>query len=133
MRIDVTDPPRVFRVGLGADFYLADCARVHLAPDEQVTFTTEAGAEYDLARKDFGFYATPSLNGRLIGFGLRAVLIRNRQDRYYILLVERGREASFEQYLEVEQLHIVCWMDTTEALQALEARMTQGESVDSTS
>lgn len=124
MRFDQKDPPRVFQVGLGGVFHLSDCGTVHLAPDEQVTFQTESGAEYDLARKDFGYYATPSLNGRLEQFGLRAVLIKNRQNRYYILLVERGKEPLFNEYLAIESLHVVCWMDSTEALEALDAAVT---------
>ena len=55
----------------------SDCGRIALAPDEQVTFTTEAGGEYDVTRKSWGFYATPSINGRLKTFGLRAALVRN--------------------------------------------------------
>jgi hypothetical protein len=52
---------------------------------------TKSGAEYDVAAKDWGFYATPSLNGRLQQFGLRGVLIRNRgTGRYFVLLVEPG-------------------------------------------
>jgi hypothetical protein len=114
------DPPREFEVGFGERLVMKDCARVRLEPDEQVTFTTEAGAEYDVARKAWGFYATPSLNGRMQQFGLRGVLIRNRIGRYFVILVERGREAAFEHYLQVEGLVVVCWLDSTEALQRLE-------------
>lgn len=124
MRFDEKNPPRVYQVGLGGVFHLSDCGNMHLAPDEQVTFVTETGAEYDLARKDFGFYATPSLNGRLESFGLRAVMVKNRQGRYYILLVERGKEPLFQEYVEIEALHIVCWMDNSEALEALEAAVS---------
>jgi len=114
------DPPRVFEVGFGETIEMKDCARLALEPDEQVTLTTEAGAEYDLARKSWGFYATPSLNGRLPGFGLRGVLVKNRIDRYFILLVERGKESLFEEYRQIEQLEIVCWLDSTEQLQQIE-------------
>lgn len=114
------DPPRVFEVGFGETIEMKDCARLALEPDEQVTLTTEAGAEYDLARKSWGFYATPSLNGRLSGFGLRGVLVKNRIDRYFILLVERGKESLFEEYRQIEQLEIVCWLDSTEQLQQIE-------------
>jgi hypothetical protein len=93
---------------------------VHLQPDEQVTFVTEQGAEYDLARKDWGFYATPSLNSRLLNFGLRGVLVKNRLGRYFLMLVQQEKEALFNDYLKVEGLELICWMDTNEALQRLE-------------
>ncbi len=120
MKFTPIDPPRVFEVGFGETIEMKDCARLALEPDEQVTLTTEAGAEYDLARKSWGFYATPSLNGRLSGFGLRGVLVKNRIDRYFILLVERGKESLFEEYRQIEQLEIVCWLDSTEQLQQIE-------------
>ena len=79
MRLDRKDPPRTFVVG--DNIKISDCGMIALRPDEQVTFVTEAGAEYDVVRKDWGFYATPSLNGRLLQFGLRAVLIQESPHR----------------------------------------------------
>lgn len=122
MIFEPKDPPRRFEVGNTIRFPMSDCGTLRLAPDEQVTLVTEAGGEYDVARKDWGFYATPSLNGRLPQFGLRAVLIRNRgTGRYFVLLVERGRESLFDAYCEQENLAVVHWLDSTEALDALAA------------
>jgi hypothetical protein len=124
VKLDINNPPREFEVGLGEVIRLKDCAHIALEPDEQVTFLTDSGAEYDVARKSWGFYATPSLNGRLERFNLRGVMIKNRKLQYFIMLVERGKEALFQRYLEVEQLTIVCWLDTSQALELLE-RATQ--------
>jgi hypothetical protein len=125
MKIDIKDPPRVFEVGNspGVRIRISDCARIELAPDEQVTFVTERGAEYDVARKDWGFYATPSLNGRLASFGLRGVLVRNAAGRYYVMLVERGREDAFDAYLRQEANEVVVWLDSDAALAELAARL----------
>lgn len=120
MRFDPVDPPREFEAGYDVRVTLRDCARVRLAPNEQVTFTTESGAEYDVARKEWGFYATPSLNGRLEGFGLRGVLVKNRVGRFFVLLVERGKEPAFEEYVRGEPLDVVAWLDSTPSLEVLE-------------
>lgn len=120
MKLHAIEPPRRFEVGFGETIVMRDCGRLELEPDEQVTLTTESGAEYDVARKDWGFYATPSLNARLTGFGLRGVLVRNRLGRYFVLLVERGREQSFERYVEIEDLRVVTWLDTDDALERLD-------------
>lgn len=120
MKLHEIEPPREYEVGFGETIVMRDCGRLELDPDEQVTLTTESGAEYDVARKDWGFYATPSLNSRLAGFGLRGVLVRNRLGRYFVLLVEGGHEQSFERYLDVEDLHVVTWLDTDEALGRLD-------------
>jgi hypothetical protein len=123
VKIQVIDPPRVFMVGNAEKFPMRDCARVQLDPDEQVTFVTEAGAEYDLARKDWGFYATPSLNGRLASFGLHPVLVKNPSGRFFLLLVERGKEVLFDAYIASEGLDLVAWLDTSERLTELEGAL----------
>lgn len=117
-------PPRRFSVGNTVKFEMRDCGDIALEADEQVTFVTESGAQYDVARKDWGFYATPSLNGRLETFALRGVLIRNRATgRYFVLLVERGREELFNNYCAAENLAVIAWLDGTAALDALADRL----------
>lgn len=124
MKFEEKSPPRRFPVGNAVKFEVSDCGTLALAADEQVTFVTESGAEYDVVRKDWGFYATPSLNGRLESFGLRTVLIRNTlTGRYFVFLVERGREEAFAAYMVQESLEVVAWLDNTAALDALRARL----------
>jgi hypothetical protein len=126
MKCRFRDTPRRYTCGRRNEVEIADCGSVELEPDEQLTFTTPAGAEYDLARKSFGFYATPSLNGRLARFHLRAVMVKNQQGLYFILLVEAGREADFEAYVASEELEVVCWLDSTERLEDLQRRLGEG-------
>jgi hypothetical protein len=123
MDIHHINPPREFTVGLGASSIVKDCARISLAAGEQVTFASENGSEYDVYRTDWGYYATPSLNGRLAGFGLRAVLVRNRHGRFYLLLVEGGKEEAFTAYLKLEEQEIVHWLDDDQSLSALETAL----------
>ena len=125
MKVDAKDPPREFVVGHGSVIRMKDCARIDLAPDEQVTFTTEGGGEYDVARKIWGFYATPSTNARLPRFGLRAALAKSWENKYFVYLVERGKEPDFQRYLESERNRIIAWLDTDEACAALECGIEQ--------
>ena len=82
-----------------------------------------SNAEYDVVRKSWGYYATPSLNGRLQAFGLRGVLVKSLDAKFYILLVEKGKEHCFLCYLDVEKLTIVCWLDDDNALETLEEKL----------
>jgi SAM-dependent methyltransferase len=118
------DPPREFSTGRGDPIVIKDCGRLQLAADEQITFVTESGAEYDVARKTWGFYATPSINGRLLNFGLRAVLVRSYVGKYYLFLVERGQELELERYLAKEKNDIVRWLDNDQDLAAIAATQT---------
>jgi hypothetical protein len=88
-----------------------------------VTLFTEKGGEYDVTRKEWGFYATPSLNGRLSSFMLKTVLTKNRYDRYFIMLVEEGKEDIFQKYVDEEPLVIVAWLDNLEHLQNLDKKI----------
>ena len=123
MKFTPQQPPRAFQVGPTGQITLLDYGKIRLEPNEQVTFTLPEGGEYDVARKEWGFYATPSLNGRLEQFGLRGVLIKNRvTGKYFVLLVERGKEKKFDEYCQQENLAVVMWMDSSRALGSLEKK-----------
>jgi len=126
MRYKPIDPPREFPVGAEGKIIIKDCGHITLEHDEQVTFTTEAGGEYDLTRKDWGFYATPSLNGRLQSFGLSGVLIKNRgTGRFFVFLIEDGKEELFREYCEIENLVVVSWLNSDSALEELEKQINK--------
>lgn len=125
MKFVEVSPPRKYTCGV-TDVEISDCAHIHLNPDEQVTFFCESGAEYDVARKSWGFYATPSLNGRLQAFNLRTALVKGENGKYHIFLVERGKEDEMHAYLTAEKAWLVCWMDSNEALEKI-GRDTQPE------
>lgn len=124
MRIVPREPPREFGVGT-TGIHLRDCGTIALDADEQVTFVTGSGGEVDVVRKAWGFYAAPSLNGRLVRFGMRAVLALGRDHKFFLLLVEQGHEAEFERYLEEQSMRIVQWLDTDASLERL-ARLADG-------
>ena len=119
MKITTVDPPREYKCGFDIKRTIRDCARVELEADEQITLLADSGAEYDVTRKDFGFYATPSTNGRLTRFGLRTAIARNRLGQLFILLVERGKEPLFDRYLGEEKMQLVTWLDTDDRAEAL--------------
>jgi hypothetical protein len=127
MKFTPIDPPRCFEVsGRGLKLVVSDCAHIALAPDEQVTFITESGGEYDVVRKDWGFYATPSTNGRLKSFGLRAALVVSGYGKLFVVLVEAGREDAFLAYAAADQQRLLCWLDDDAAVTQLAAHYGAG-------
>ncbi len=120
MKITPTDPPRPFAVGY-RDTVLRDCASLELDPDEQVTFVAGTGSQYDVVRKSWGYYATPSINGRLVRFGLRAALVRSRDGKCFLHLVEQDSMAEYEAYNAAEGLSVIAWLDDDKTLAALES------------
>lgn len=111
MKIIINKKPRVFEVGRHKGIKISDCGKVWLNGNEQVTFVTKSGKEYDVAAKSWGFYATPSINARLKKEGFKTALVKNEQGRYYIMLVETSKTVQFKKYLKIEKNKIVNWLD----------------------
>jgi hypothetical protein len=129
MKLTLIEPPRQFEVsGAGVKLLLSDCARIGLEADEQVTFTTSAGGEFDVTRKDWGFYATPSTNGRLKSFGLRAALVLSSYGRLFVVLVESGKENGFFDYVQTDQQRFLTWLDDDASVQRLAALLADNQS-----
>ncbi len=122
MKILHQEPPREFLVGFENKVSLKHCAQIELESDELVTFANVSGSEYDVVRKEWGYYATPSLNKRLLSFQLRPVLTQNREGHFFLLLVERGKEGLFEKYVSSEKLKLILWFDDMRALAELASR-----------
>ena len=111
MKFNEENPPREFKVGLDNQIVIKDCGTIHLTPDEQITFVTGDGKEYDVSRKNWGFYATPSMNGRLKKIGFKTALVKNSHGMYYIMLGEKNRINEFQNYLKEEKQSIEQWLD----------------------
>ena len=90
---------------------IADCGAIHLDADEQVTFITPSEREHDFVAKSWGFYATPSVNGRLKRQGFKTALVRNPAGAYYIMVVEAERVAEFLDYCNGEGQEVQEWLD----------------------
>lgn len=120
MQFKPLNPPRKFEVsGAGLKLELSDCGSLELNPDEQVTFITNLGGQYDVARKSWGFYATPSMNGRLKSFGLRSALVVSKFRKIFLMLVEVGKEAEFFEYINSDLQSFICWLDDDQEIKKI--------------
>lgn len=111
MKIDLKDPPRAFAVGVDGRIVLNHVGDVHLASNEQLTFVTDNGANFDFVRKEWGFYATPSINSRLVQEGFKTALVRNEGGRIYVMVVEDIMMLEFEKYCRIEGQRVLCWLN----------------------
>ncbi len=111
MKLELKDPPRIFDVGVDGGIKIKDMGDVHLAPNEQLTFVTDAGANFDFVRKNWGFYATPSINGRLVQEGFKTALVENEGGRIYVMVIEEIMMLHFEEYCRIEGQKILRWLN----------------------
>lgn len=111
MKFEQNIPPRKYQCGKNGQVEIADCGYMTLAANEQITFLTNDGREYDVAAKEWGFYATPSINGRLKDQGFKTALVRNQQNRIYVMLVKTDALQEFHLYLKQEDNELLMWLD----------------------
>lgn len=111
MKVKEKNPPREFEVGRQNQIKIKDCGYIMLEPDEQVTFITADGKEYDVARKNWGYCATPSVNSRLKHQGFKTALVKNTYRQYFVMIVEEKQVEKFLNYLDSEKHEIVDWLD----------------------
>lgn len=109
MKLLAKEPPRDFTPAPGVT--IRDCGDLQLAADEQVTMISPAGHRMDVAAKSFGFYATPSVNGRLKNEGFKTALVRNPQGQVYVMVVDSDRLDVFQTYCETETQTVLEWLD----------------------
>lgn len=111
MKFNIHEIPREFKVGENKQITLKDMGQIHLESDEQVTFITSEKNEYDVCRKEWGFYATPSINDRLKRFGFKTALVKNTKGQVFVMLVDANKTDKFFQYLNSELNELICWLD----------------------
>lgn len=86
-------------------------ANIFLADNEMVTFIDKRKMSYDVVKKNWGYYATPSINGRLKNNKFKTALVSNEKRKIYIMLVEKNNINKFKLYCKNEKQKIIIWLD----------------------
>lgn len=85
---------------------ITDIGDMLLKNNEQLTFKN-GKSEYDVCKKNWGYYATPSINNRLKKFKFRTFLVRNSINNIYIFLVHKNKVLQFRKYIKEERIFII--------------------------
>ena len=110
MKIKIKKKPRVFKVSIGnRKIQLKDTAEIILKQNEQVTFKNFS-SEYDVAKKDWGYYATPSINGRLKKEGFISALVKNKKKMIYLMVIHKSKKSEFNKYCKLHDQKVVKWL-----------------------
>lgn len=111
MNIIKKEPPRDYKVGKDQEITIHDMGEIYLKENEQLTFMTGDKKEYDVCRKEWGYYATPSVNDRLKRFGFKTALVKNGKGQVYVTLVEKDKLDKFYSYINEENNIVIKWLD----------------------
>jgi len=112
MKINLYKKPRVFYIEEG-NVTISDLGKINLEPNELVSFQTPLGQECDFVAKEWGFYPTSSVNKRLKNEGFKTALVRGKDNKIQINVVEKDKINLFKKYLQShkDSKKIICWLD----------------------
>ncbi len=110
MKINKKNKPRLFNVGFDKTFVIKDFGKIYLNAHEQLTFVN-GKQEYDFSKTDWGYYSTPSINGRLKYNDFRVYLVKNVYGKIYLLTVQNSKISSFKNYYTNEHIKIILRLD----------------------
>ena len=101
MKIKINKKPRKFTVGLN-NTILKDLGKIYLNNNEHSTFIKKVNT---MKLKDWGYYATPSVNKRLkiLNFEHLSLKIHLNQ---FILIVHKEKIKNFRKYLRADKLKL---------------------------
>ena len=105
---------RKFLVGKKNDITLTEAGSIKLRHDENISIFFDEFVNYDVTKKEWGFYCLPSINKRLKKFNLKVALTQNiRLNTYFLMLVVNKKKLikKFEDYCDKENLQIIIWLD----------------------
>lgn len=105
MKIKLNKKIRKFKVGIKKTI-LKDIGQIYLNNNEQLTFLKKK-SEYDIVKKSWGYYATPSVNKRLKKFNFRTFLTQNTNKFVFVMLVHKEKINEFKTYLKGDKIKII--------------------------
>ena len=80
MKIKLKKKPRQFIVGKNKDIKILDIGFLNLNDNEQITLKNKKFVN-EVTKKDWGYYLTNSINGRLINNGFKSYLVSNKKKK----------------------------------------------------
>lgn len=84
---------------------------INLKPDQQITLIN-GKSEYDIAKKNWGFYVTPSIQKRLKMFNLEVYLI-SKSKNYLLCLVKKNKKELFKSFLLKKKMKFIQNLSST--------------------
>ena len=111
MRVNLLESPSTFVFDVyGRHVEQKDYGTIYLEPYELVSFITKSGKHHDVVGEEWGFWATQSVNRRMVDNGFKVALTKNSQGKYFVAVVDTDKEEEFNKYLEYYGCCICFWI-----------------------
>ena len=67
--------------------------------------------EYDIVKKNWGYYVSSSINNRLKSNNFKIALIKNEQNKFFLCAVDSYKLDVFKKYIKKDNQKIVKWFN----------------------
>ena len=89
---------------------LKHTANIKLNSNEMITLKNNK-MEFDITKKKWGFYATPSINKRLKSFGFLSAIIQNNNTKnIFVVLIDKKKKKLFTKYIKTQDIRVLKWL-----------------------
>ena len=105
---------RKFLVGKNKNISLVDKGSIFLKNNENISIHFNKEINYDIAKKNWGFYPLPSINKRLKNFKLKAALVESKNfNTFFIMTVVNKKKniLDFKKYCKKENIVVIAWLN----------------------
>ncbi len=103
-KVRIVKKKRKFTVGKNNDIKITHKADIVLKDNEMVSFFTKNKKQYDITKKDWGFYLSQSIHHRVLNEGFKIAIVKNKIQRKYLMAVDIKKINNFKKYCEKEKL-----------------------------
>ena len=110
MKIKLKKKPRIFYPNKKKKLKIADYGQILLEPNEQICLITNRNSKHEITRKEWGFYATQSINSRLKK-NFKTAITENSKKNIFIMMVEKKYINSFKKYCKEHRQKVLIWLD----------------------
>lgn len=99
---------RKFKPSNKSKIIITEKAKIYLKNNEQITLVDKFYNEYDLVKKSWGYYSTPSINKRLKDNNHDAYLVENKDNKTkFLFTVNARKKKDFFHYIKKFNIKIL--------------------------
>lgn len=92
---------RKFKPSKEFDIVINEKAKIYLQDNEQITLIDKFNNEYDIVKKPWGYYSTPSINKRLLKNNYHAYLVQNINNKtIFLFTVLKNKKEMMRKYIK---------------------------------
>lgn len=92
---------RKFRPSKKFNITITEKAKISLENNEQITLIDQSKNEYDIVKKSWGYYSSPSINKRLVKNNYQAFLVQNINNKtIFLFTVQKSKKRMMQDYIK---------------------------------